>query len=120
MITKFAHAWQAAETETKALWTASIPDDYDKIVQRIRKVLHGVEPCMAEIETAMFGDYQGEYVVLFGKYSARWFARVEYGSCSGCDTLQAIFADASDNTEQTVTDLFAYATHIVQSIKELP
>lgn len=40
------------------------------------------------------GDYQGTLIFVIGaggyQPSRYWYVKVGYGSCSGCDTLQAI------------------------------
>jgi len=81
-----------------------------------------------EMEEIDFGHYQGDYIYIIppASYqpmpSERLITTVSYGSCSGCDTLQAIQAD--DNweevpTESQLNDYMTLALHIVQNAKML-
>jgi hypothetical protein len=70
------------------------------------------------------GDYQGTlvYVIAEKGYqpSAYWYVRVYYGSCSGCDTLQAICGyDDKQPTQEQVDDYWKLALHIVQGLKKM-
>lgn len=68
------------------------------------------------------GDYQGTLLYVIGakgyQPSTYWSVAVSYGSCSGCDTLQAI-TDFGDDPpdEQQVKDYMTLALHIVQGLK---
>lgn len=72
------------------------------------------------------GDYQGTLLYIIGANNYQpdkyWFVKVDYGSCSGCDTLAAIRDSWDYNkspTEQQVEDYMILALHIVQGIKLL-
>lgn len=70
------------------------------------------------------GDWQGTLVFVIAELGYQpyryWAVTVAYGSCSGCDTLQAI-CDYDDDppTEQQVKDYMTLALHIVQGLKEI-
>lgn len=70
------------------------------------------------------GDYQGTLIFLIGakgyQPSIYWSMKVYYGSCSGCDTLQAIY-DYSDEkpTEDQVKDYYTLCLHLIESMKEI-
>lgn len=70
------------------------------------------------------GDYQGTLIFLIGakgyQPSTYWSMKVYYGSCSGCDTLQAIY-DYSDEkpTEDQVKDYYTLCLHLIESMKEI-
>jgi hypothetical protein len=70
------------------------------------------------------GDYQGTllFVIASNNYQPDtfWYVKVSYGSCSACDTLQAILGYGDPVTEQQAADYYVLATHIVQGLKEMP
>ena len=69
------------------------------------------------------GDYQGTLLFVIAARSYQpddyWFVKVGYGSCSGCDTLQAINYSLDDNppTDDQVSQYMTLALHIVQGLK---
>lgn len=68
------------------------------------------------------GHYQGIVVFVIGETgyqpSTYWYVRVEYGSCSACDTLQGIQGyDDSPPTNEQVSQYMTLALHIVQRMK---
>jgi hypothetical protein len=71
------------------------------------------------------GDYQGTllYIIPFDTYQPNeeeyLITYVDYGSCSGCDTLLSI-TDYNDNklpNEEQVSDLMMLCLHLVQNAK---
>ena len=63
---------------------------------------------------ATFGDWQGDHVYLLKDGDRRGFLIIGYGSCSGCDTLQAVehdreavqeYADRLENNVRWFDDL---------------
>lgn len=77
-------------------------------------------PDPTRIQRVDFGDYQGTMVFVVGAVgfqpSMHWVVPVGYGSCSGCDSLQAAHDDAP---EMRVQMLMTLALHIVQGLKEV-
>lgn len=68
------------------------------------------------------GDYQGTLVFVIAAKSYQpsdyWYVRVSYGSCSGCDTLQAISGYSDEKpTEKQVKEYMTLALHVVQGLK---
>lgn len=63
------------------------------------------------------GDYQGTYIYVIGEtdYQPRdyWYVRVGYGTCSGCDELQAILEGGTFN------ELIDLTRRIVQELKPM-
>ena len=87
---------------TKAL-SLTVDDDKDypcPDIERITKIDHG--------------SYQGTILFIIGatgyQPSEYWAVFVSYGSCSGCDTLQA--ADSKE-------DLYTLALHMLQRMKSI-
>ena len=72
------------------------------------------------------GDYQGTQIFIIPKdtyqpsVSDYLITDTYYGSCSGCDTLQAIL-DYTDEpyTDEQVKDLMTLALHLVQKLRTL-
>jgi len=52
-----------------------------------------------------FGSYQGDYVAIVGSGDLLGLAIIGYGSCSGCDALEACGWGDEDDYEQNVSDL---------------
>lgn len=79
---------------------------------------------IAEID---FGDYQGDliYIIPLSTYQPSptecLLTTVSYGSCSGCDTLQAIQSEGGEEypTEEQLEQYMMLALHLVQSAKML-
>jgi hypothetical protein len=102
---------------------------YGELVKRVVEVINldgeygGPDP--SQITTIDHGDYQGTllYVVPEIGYqpSAFWALKVSYGSCSGCDTLQAIcgYRWPEEKSEQDLNELYTLMLHLVQSMKEI-
>lgn len=70
------------------------------------------------------GEYQGTllYVIPMDCYQPwdYWCVKVDYGSCSGCDTLLAILeGDYGNTANEKVDALFTLAPHIVQGLKRI-
>lgn len=70
------------------------------------------------------GDYQGTllFVIPSDNYQPYiyWYVKVDYGSCSGCDTLMAILEGDFGNTiDEKVNSLFTLALHIIQGLKRM-
>src|SRR5690606_41690756 len=95
----------------KAVCQVITPDDYGDIdPERIHEIDDG--------------DYQGTlvYVIAATGYQPDdyWYVRVGYGSCSGCDTLEAI-KEYSDEppTDDQVAQYMPLALHIVQGLRKM-
>lgn len=83
----------------KDKWDSSPPfayyaGEYDDLVAEAGDVL----------VSATIGDYQGDFLYVFKSHMGYGFLVVGYGSCSGCDMLQA--CETLDEVEQLRVDLF--------------
>ena len=77
------------------------------------------------------GDYQGTQIFIIPKNTCQpsiedyLVTNTYYGSCSGCDTLEAILSDYDWENESKyfrdsqVTDLMTLSLHLVQKLKFL-
>lgn len=146
MIKEFIAAWDAERKPVEASIRANgVPDTYTDVVGIVIEALakhkpkdHGLDdppwPDPHRIHEIDDGDYQGTrlYLIAADDYQPGdyWFVRVRYGSCSGCDTLEAIKSDygwwfGDDEprppmSDQVATDLMTLCLHIVQGLKRLP
>jgi len=66
------------------------------------------------------GDYQGSLVYVIAEKGYQptdyWTVKILYGSCSGCDTLQAINEEVPS---KQLKEYMHLALHVVQGLKEL-
>lgn len=102
--------------------------DYETLLKLVvEKVFNGYLDIdfNEEVRTIDYGDYQGTLILTFamGEYQPSedetFYTVVSYGSCSGCDTLQAIAEyewDTKPNEEQ-LEDYMTLCLHMVQNIK---
>lgn len=82
------------------------------------------EPDPDKIHCIDDGHYQGTLVFLVPEKcyqpNTYWVFKVSYGSCSGCDTLQAIHNYGDDPpTEKEVEEYFTLILHMIQSAKKI-
>lgn len=129
METKFIERFDNKRNEIKEaltflLDTCEYGVDYEDIVRIVIDAIHedDGDPDPNAIHEIDDGDYQGTllFVIsedLYQPYDY-WYVRVEYGSCSVCDTLEGILYD-SDDREQQINDLFTLALHIFQGLNKL-
>ena len=131
MIQKYVDRCMAAG---KSVLPRKHPESYAELVkwtiEAIRDPDEYNEPDPERIHVIDDGDYQGTLLFVIGATGYQpdqyWCVKVNYGSCSGCDTLQSIRDDYSNFEErESVTDEQAHeywmlALHLVQGLKELP
>jgi hypothetical protein len=129
MIEAFTKSWFANLHAMREKFTAKHPDDYKEVVRAVVHMLADAstecdKPDPKRIHEIDDGDYQGTHVYVIGAQgyqpSRYWYVKVSYGSCSGCDTLQAISEYSSDppNSKQ-VSEYMTLALHIVQGLREM-
>jgi hypothetical protein len=131
MIEAFTKAWFANLHTMREKFTAKHPDSYIDVVRALIEMLsteaqgegwdfHRPDP--DRIHEIDDGDYQGYLLYAIGAQgyqpSTYWTVLVGYGSCSGCDTLQAISSYSSEppNDDQ-VTQYMQLALHVVQGLR---
>lgn len=128
MIQEFVNRFMAGKAQLESLFKQSHPEDYKQIVQRVVSVIADPtgydQPSQERVHQIDDGDYQGTLVFVIGasgyQPSDYWYVKVGYGSCSGCDTLEAI-RDYSDlpPSDSQVQDYMTLALHVVQGIKKM-
>jgi hypothetical protein len=129
MIEAFTKAWFANLHTMREKFAAKHPKGYKEVVRAVVEMLAGAsdeydKPDPERIHEIDDGDYQGTLVYVIGgsgyQPSRYWYVKVGYGSCSGCDTLQAIcgYSRRPPNDEQ-VRGYMTLALHIVQGLREM-
>lgn len=130
MIQQFVDRWEARKHLAREAFSAKHPADYTEVVRTVVEVLTDEDgyqsPDPKNIRAIDDGDYQGTILFVVGctgyQPSTYWTAKVSYGSCSYCDTLQGIrdlgAYDEKPNDQQ-VADYMTLALHIVQGLKEV-
>ena len=103
------------------------PESYKEIVKNVVSLLKTDDySCISSerIHEIDDGDYQGTLLYVIGADGYQpddyWYVKVGYGSCSGCDTLEAI-RDYSDDapTETQIKGYMTLCLHIVQGLKKM-
>ena len=131
MIKNFVDIYMEHKGEMKDYFSKQHPEEYKDIVTKAVEIIAKYDknyPTMdaENIHEINDGDYQGTllYIIPADKYQPDhyWAVFVDYGSCSGCDTLEAIrMYDDYDQTpkKEQVDDYMMLALHIVQHIKDI-
>lgn len=134
MIKEFADAFMAEKDSVRAKFKAKHPGSYTAIVEAVVETLRGVydynSPDPERVHMIDDGDYQGTLLFLVAADSYQpdeyWYVRVDYGSCSGCDTLEAISDYSSEPptdeppTDEQADEYTTLALHVVQGMAKLP
>jgi hypothetical protein len=125
MIKRFVKAWDERKQELREQWSVKVPRSYGEIVEEVVKLLSSDDeyrsPDPSRITRIDHGDYQGTEVYVIGasgyQPSKYWWVMVSYGSCSGCDTLEAIrpFSDEAI-TKSQLDQYMNLALHVVQGL----
>jgi hypothetical protein len=122
VIQVFVDRWRA---DTSRPFRAH-PDSYQDLVRKVVEVIGSdsddYTPDPDRIHEIDDGEYQGTLVYVIGATSYQpsvyWFVRVGYGSCSGCDTLEAIRGYSDEPpTEQQEKDYMTLALHVVEGLR---
>jgi hypothetical protein len=108
---------------------AKHPDSYSDIVKALVGLLSdddrdGLFMDPDRITVIDYGDYQGSQLFIIAakgyQPSNYWATECDYGSCSGCDTLQAISHYSSEPpTEDQANDYLTLALHLAQKMQRL-
>lgn len=127
MIQKFVERFDKNKSQIEAAFKAKHPEAYIDVVREVIKAVtnnDGYDEIDPErIHQIDDGDYQGTLLFVIAEKgyqpSDYWFVKVGYGSCSGCDTLQAINDSWDDKppTDDQVSQYMTLALHIVQGLK---
>jgi len=134
MITKLVKQWEENKHKLEEYFKTTKQDEYDSYETIVKKVF---EICLPEatdysgwnldkMTVIDDGDYQGTQIFIIPtdtyQPSLEDYVMTDtyYGSCSGCDTLQAISGyDYDLPTEEQVKEYMTLALHLVQKLKRL-
>lgn len=132
MIQEFVRRWEARKGEVRdAFAREGAVQDYDDVVRAVITALRGETdrdkaPDPERITCIEPDDYAGTlvYVIAAKQYqpSDFWYCRIDYGSCSGCDTLERILMDGGSRRSlnaRQIDDLMTLALHVVQRLKPM-
>lgn len=134
MIQEFVSLWDKNKDKLRLALSESKDRycSYEHLLKLlVANVLHDEEeygsPDPDRIHQIDDGHYQGTIFFIVGaagyQPSQYWATKVGYGSCSGCDTMQAIMSDGdydSDKySEKQIDDLMTLALHMLQRFKEV-
>lgn len=128
MIQKFVDAFIAAKSDIETGLRDEHPRDYEDLVKRVVKIISKTDsyasPDPERITVIDHGDYQGTKLFIISEKgfqpSRYWAIFVSYGSCSGCDTFEAIGADGSDPpTEKQVNEYWTLMLHMIQGMRQI-
>ena len=131
MITEFIDKFQEIKPRLLEQFSDREPDNYEDIFKQTIKMMfeesaddyysNSEIPDFQSITVIDDGDYQGTlvFVVASKGYqpSDYWATRVDYGSCSGCDTFQS-YSDY-DNPEKSAPKMVTMALHMIESMKKI-
>jgi hypothetical protein len=127
MIKEFVELYMARKGDLELMFKDKHPETYKELVVNVVRMLKTDDyntissELVHEIDD---GDYQGTLVYVIGSEGYQpadyWYVKVGYGSCSGCDTLQAI-SNYSDEppTEQQIKEYMTLCLHIIQGLKKM-
>ncbi len=132
MIPEFVVAWEARKSEIEESFRTKHPGGYEDIVKQVVSILGDTckydSPDPNRVVIVDHGDYQGTLLFVIGAKGYQpndyWYVKVSYGSCSVCDTYEAIRysngAWESDvPNEQQVKDYMTEALHVIQGLRAM-
>ena len=131
MIKSFISIWNQHKTEIEDQLKKVHPDDYIDLVKMLVVMLNKHtdkylgQPDPERIHTIDDGDYQGTLVYVIAETGYQpdeyWYVKIDYGSCSVCDTLQGV-RDSYLTDKPTDKEVGKYMTlclHILQNLKRM-
>ena len=125
MIQEFVDRFMAAKPAIRAELAKAQPEGYQAIVKAVVSALASDDdtaPDPERIQAVDWGHYQGTMFFVIGAAGYQpndfWTVAVNYGSCSGCDTFEAIRSyDDTPPTDAQLDQYMTLALHIVQNIR---
>jgi len=125
MIQEFIDRFQEIKPDLLKQFQSKEPDSYgDILVQTLHMMFQDGDydkPDASRLTVIDDGDYQGTLLFIIGangyQPSTYWSVYVNYGSCSGCDSYQAVAC--YDNPEESADEMLLMALHMIQSMKQI-
>lgn len=127
MIQQAVDNWEANKALLELTLQQVHPENYKILVTWVLQTIKDDDELdfdwerMVEID---HGHYQGMLVFVIPETGYQpyqyWYLKIQYGSCSVCDTLEGIrnYNDNPPNLDQ-VKEYMTLALHIVQNLKEM-
>lgn len=126
MIKEIIERFMQAKPELEERLKEEHPGTYETLVRLVVQAINPGKqsgfPDSDRIVEIDHGDWQGTVVFVVGEAGYQpntyWYVRIDYGSCSACDTLQEIQGyDDNPPTDEQVKKYMTLALHIVQRMK---
>lgn len=132
MIKEFVDKWYLIKSNLAEEIRTTNQSEYDSYEQLLKMTLKHINTTIGigykidseDLAVIDFGNYQGTKIIAFHVdtyqpyLSDTYYTSVEYGSCSGCDTLLRISNFTYGlPTEQQVQEYLILCLHMVQRIK---
>lgn len=126
MIKEFVERWEKNKPAIKEYFQKQHPEEYKDIVKLVIENItdndrYNNTPDPERIHEINDGDYQGTllYIIAEKGYQPNKYysVYVSYGSCSGCDTLEALRSWNKPPTDEQIDGYMQLALHIVQGLK---
>lgn len=133
MIDFFIKQWEKNKDKLRDYFKNNTVDKYDEYKKLVKLVLniiinndndvYGEKIDVSQLKEIDFGDYQGTLIYIFPadtyqpSANETFYMTVDYGSCSGCDTLMGIIDIFQDGTpsDKQVDELMTLCLHLVQN-----
>jgi len=134
MITELVKQWEENKHKLEEYFKTTKQDEYNSYETIVKKVFEICLPKatdyngwdLGKMTVIDDGDYQGTQIFIIPtdtyQPSVEDYVMTDtyYGSCSGCDTLQAISEyDYELPTDEQVKEYMTLALHLVQKLKRL-
>ena len=131
MIKEFVDKFHANKDEIRKIFEKEHPGNYKEVVAAVVKNIDPGGACFdppdpERIHEIDDGDCQGTLLFVIARKGYQpnvyWYIMIDYGSCSGCDTLQSIYdgVDYSQPpTKEQVDDYMTLALHVAQGLKRM-
>ena len=134
MITELVKQWEENKHKLEEYFQTNKQEEYDSYKSIVKKIFELCIPkatdyngwALDKITVIDDGDYQGTqiFIIPTDNYqpSVECYVMTNtfYGSCSGCDTLEAIRSyDYDLPTDEQVKEYMTLALHLVQKLKRL-
>ena len=129
MIAEFVKLWNKKKDILLQKYKEHHPNDYIEIVTDVVKLLCKENekydcPDPERVHQIDDGDYQGTLVFIIGAKGYHpddyWYVKVDYGSCSVCDTLKGISQYDNDPPSlEQANEYLTLALHILQNLKKM-
>ena len=131
------NAWDNNNHKLKEYFRGTMQEEYNSYLGLLKKTIEIIFPEEVDeyrefrldperITEINHGEYQGTLVFVIADDSyqpnadGHWYTSINYGSCSGCDTLEAIrnYSDELPNEDQ-VEAYWTLCLHMMQKIKQM-